>query len=199
MIPEIMIPEIWQIALLVFVAGCIGGTVPGMVVMAQRNAQREEKTKGETNNAKRETTTETERSTQRQGKKEGENNTQKGPNSDSPESSSISRPSHPVLDWFIYLNPDCKTCFAGLVSSVLLGGLAALVYWGLYGPLAGFPILGSPKSSNYPMPPILTLGQLAASVIMGIGGPGFLAVEASRRCWERQAKVNGAQTPNSGE
>ena len=79
-------------------------------------------------------------------------------------------------------NPECQTLFPSVLGSLLLGGVAAVVFWGLYGPLSGVPIVGSVPASAVLLTPHLTVGQLAGSIIMGIGGPAFLQVEAQRRC-----------------
>ncbi len=96
---------------------------------------------------------------------------------------------------FAYKEPKCETVFAGFAGNVLLGGLAAVVYWGLYGPISGFPVLGSPPGGGTQLWPFLTVGQLAGSIVLGIGGPGFLLAEAERRCCERSRNNSNNQCP----
>ena len=90
--------------------------------------------------------------------------------------------------FFAYRVPRCATVFPGFAGNVLLGGLAAVVNWGLYGPFSGFAVVGAPPDGGSQMVPFLTVGQLAVSIVLGIGGPGFLLAEASRRCCERTNK-----------
>jgi hypothetical protein len=83
-----------------------------------------------------------------------------------------------------YKDPKCDTWFAGVLGYVLLGGIAAVVFWGLYGPFTEATVLGPEAASDVTLK--LTFGQLMGSVLMGISGPGFLRAESSKRCAERQ-------------
>jgi hypothetical protein len=68
----------------------------------------------------------------------------------------------------------------GWAGNVVIGGIAALVFWALYGPFAKTPILGPaavPKIS-------LTLSELAGSVLTGIGGSRLLMAEVEKRALE---------------
>lgn len=135
---------LWKIKVFVFIAGCIGGAVTGLVAEA---------------------------------------------------SSSDMGPRRKRLG-IAYQNPGCKTVFAGLAGHVLLGGIAAVVYWGFYGPFSGFAILGTAPHGTNTIEPFLTIGQLVASIVLGIGGPAFLQAEVQLRCQERfrqQFMANGVQ------
>jgi len=82
-----------------------------------------------------------------------------------------------------YFRGECRTWFPGLLGSVLLGGVAAVVFWSLYGPFSGATIIGvGAPTAN--VSPNLTIGQLASSLLIGLSGAGFLLTEAKRRCAE---------------
>jgi hypothetical protein len=135
---------LWQIAVVVFLAGCIGGSVTGLVALAwsSTNATSEE-----------------------------------------------CREKNPGRLGLTYKNPGCETVFAGLAGHVLVGGLAAFVNWGLYGPFSGFAVLGVAPHGGSLMEPFLTVGQLAGSIVLGIGGPAFLQAESQLRCRERATSL----------
>ena len=83
----------------------------------------------------------------------------------------------------VYVNPECNSTFPGLIGNMLLGGVAAVVFFGLYGPLSGATILGEQGLAT---PVGLTTGELASSVLVGMGGGTFLFTAASRRCSEEK-------------
>ncbi len=80
----------------------------------------------------------------------------------------------------LYKRRACDTWFPGALGQVVVGGIAAVVFWGLYGPWADWPVFGGNA-----VPPKFTLSQLVAPILMGIGGPDWLRAQAERRCYER--------------
>lgn len=67
----------------------------------------------------------------------------------------------------------------GLLGNVLIGGVAVLVFWGLYGRLGDATVLGV---SSDPVPPVyLSLSELVGSILTGVGGGRILSSEISRR------------------
>jgi hypothetical protein len=99
-----------------------------------------------------------------------------------------------------YLSTGCDTYFPGTLGNVLTGGVAALVFWGLYGPFSGATILPPGAAGSEPV--TLKIGELASSILIGIGGPGFLRAEAGRRCAERrllkERALSGGQVQTVG-
>ena len=84
---------------------------------------------------------------------------------------------------FLYEGEVCGTKFPGIVTNTLLGGVAAVIFWCLYGPYIDYSIIGnSPNLNNLG----LTLGQLASCFLIGMGGAGFLQSEANKRCYKEQ-------------
>ncbi|HEY3054478.1 MAG TPA: hypothetical protein VGK31_00960 [Thermoanaerobaculia bacterium] len=57
----------------------------------------------------------------------------------------------------------------GWIGNVVIGAIAALVFWGLYGPMAKVAVIGSTQSG---VPIAFTVAELAGSVVTRIGG-GF--------------------------
>ena len=66
----------------------------------------------------------------------------------------------------------------GWVGSCLVGGVAAVTFWGLYGPFADFAIVGANTST---LPITLKVGELFGSVVTGIGGGKLLLGAVERR------------------
>ncbi len=93
---------------------------------------------------------------------------------------------------FAYTNQDCETRFANRLGNVLLGGVSALLFWALYGPFSGFPVVGAAPTAAAGVQPALKVGELAASFVIGTGGAGFLRAEARRRCAENRLRKSRA-------
>lgn len=70
----------------------------------------------------------------------------------------------------------------GWIGNVVIGAVAALVFWGLYGPMAKVAVIGS-TASNVPV--AFTIAELAGSVVTGIGGGRILSSEVDRKALEK--------------
>ena len=71
----------------------------------------------------------------------------------------------------------------------------SILFWALYGPFSGFPIVGGAPTVAAGLQPALKVGELAASLLIGTGGAGFLRAESRRRCAEgllRNSRANEA-------
>ena len=66
----------------------------------------------------------------------------------------------------------------GFLGSMLVGGIAAGVSWGLYGPFAGVSILGS--TDGVRPGAALTVSALVGAVLVGIGGGRWLTDQADK-------------------
>ena len=71
----------------------------------------------------------------------------------------------------------------GWIGSCLIGGIAAVTFWGLYGPFADAVLIG-PGSGQ--AAPALRVGELFASLVTGIGGGKLLLGEVDRRALQNQ-------------
>lgn len=66
----------------------------------------------------------------------------------------------------------------GWIGNVVVGAVAALVFWGLYGPMAKVAIIGTAVSN---VPAVFTIAELAGSVVTGIGGGRILSSDVEKR------------------
>ena len=94
------------------------------------------------------------------------------------------------LNPFIFRNGECGKIFTTMLGNILFGGLSALLFWGIYGPLKAVPLIGSTYVVSDFHPLILSIGDVVALFLVGTGGPTFLLAEARRRC---EGKNNKAQ------
>jgi len=74
----------------------------------------------------------------------------------------------------------------GWIGNVLIGAVAALVVWGIYGPLATYDF-AAPESTKQLI--TLTLSQLFMSVLIGLGG-GNILTELSQKQATRLTQEN---------
>ncbi len=72
------------------------------------------------------------------------------------------------------------------MGNVLIGGVAALVFWGLYGPLSEAILIGSTDTAAASVVPSLRVAELFGSLITGIGGGRLLTNEVDRRVLENR-------------
>jgi hypothetical protein len=79
----------------------------------------------------------------------------------------------------------------GFVGNVLLGALAAVVSWCLYGPASGLRLMGSGPDGESTW--TLTLSALAGAVLVGIGGARWISSEVDKKL----LRVAGARAAES--
>lgn len=77
---------------------------------------------------------------------------------------------------------EAKAWRPGWVGNVVVGAVAAVVVWGVNGPLAGYDILAGSDEKLH-----LTLAQLLSSIGVGLGGGNILTQLAQKQA-ERVAK-----------
>jgi len=84
-------------------------------------------------------------------------------------------------------DPETLVLRPGWVGNVLVGGVAALVLWGLYGPMANAVVIGvAPVEAPAPL---LRVAELFAAVVTGIGGSRVLTAEVDKLLLARQNKA----------
>ena len=66
----------------------------------------------------------------------------------------------------------------GWIGNVVVGAVAALVFWGLYGSMARVAIIGTTAPG---VPVAFTIAELAGSVVTGIGGGRILSSEVEKK------------------
>lgn len=73
----------------------------------------------------------------------------------------------------------------GWIGNVVVGAVAALVFWGLYGPMAKVAVIGNTAPD---IPAAFTIAELAGSVVTGIGGGRILSNEVDKKTLEKKSK-----------
>jgi predicted MFS family arabinose efflux permease len=89
-----------------------------------------------------------------------------------------------------FLLPKSETTSAGetilrpgFLGNVLTGAVAAVISWGLYGPLSAYVVLGTAQalSSNSPPDAVgLSLSALVGAVLVGVGGARWLSGQVDK-------------------
>jgi heme/copper-type cytochrome/quinol oxidase subunit 1 len=74
---------------------------------------------------------------------------------------------------------DADMYSPGWIGNVIIGAVAALVFWGIYGPMAKVAVIG--PDTNEATKAIFTISELAGSVVTGIGGGRILSSEVEKR------------------
>ncbi len=87
----------------------------------------------------------------------------------------------------------------GCLGNVLIGAIASVISWGLYGPLSTFYIAGTRQAlaSNTDMDRVgISLASLVGAVLVGIGGARWLTSEVDKNLL-RAAAAQAAGAPSS--
>ena len=67
---------------------------------------------------------------------------------------------------------------------MLVGGVAALVFWGLYGPMAAAVVIGTQSSQG--IPAVLHVSELFGALLTGVGGGRLLTAAVEKKISERE-------------
>ena len=92
----------------------------------------------------------------------------------------------------------------GYLGNVLIGAVAAVISWGLYGPLSAYFIAGTPQAiaaNSSPEMVGLSLASLVGALLVGVGGARWLSSEvdknllrtAAAQAASKQSSVEAAQ------
>lgn len=87
----------------------------------------------------------------------------------------------------------------GFVGNVLVGAVAAVVSWGLYGPMSAYLVAGTPEAlAANPAPERLglSLASLVGALLVGVGGARWLSNEVDKSLL-RAAAIQAALGPPS--
>jgi hypothetical protein len=84
----------------------------------------------------------------------------------------------------------------GWIGNVVIGAVAALVVWGLYGPMAKVALIGQTAPG---VQVVFTFAELAGSIVTGIGGGRILSSEVQKKALarERDELVENIRRPGS--
>ena len=81
-------------------------------------------------------------------------------------------------------DPEARVFRPGWIGNVVVGGLAALVFWGLYGPMSGVVLIG-PRDPGA-VAAALRVSELFGSLLTGVGGGRLLSAAVDRRISDRE-------------
>ncbi len=84
----------------------------------------------------------------------------------------------------------------GVIANILIGAVAAIVTWGLYGPLTAAPVIGATLS---PEEYSITLGALVGAIVVGVGGARWLTNEVDKTLLKAAAVKSLAAPSAPGE
>ena len=87
----------------------------------------------------------------------------------------------------------------GFLGNILIGGIAACVSWGLYGPFAAVTIVGGPASGagSGGAAAGLLLSSLVGAVLVGVGGARWLTNEVDKKLLRAAAGAAAGTPPSS--
>jgi hypothetical protein len=88
----------------------------------------------------------------------------------------------------------------GYLGNILIGGVASIVSWGLYGPLSAFYIAGTAealKANDSPERVGLSLASLVGAVLVGVGGARWLSSEVDKNLLRAAATQAADKQPSS--
>lgn len=88
----------------------------------------------------------------------------------------------------------------GILGNCLISGVASMVSWGLYGPLAAKYIIGGPPSIVGTSQEIgLTLSSLAGAVLVGVSGARWLTNEIDKNMLRVTARKSAASNASESK
>jgi hypothetical protein len=88
----------------------------------------------------------------------------------------------------------------GFLGNMLIGGVAAALSWGIYGPLANLPIAitgANPSATATSAQVGLYLSSLAGALLIGVGGARWLTSEVDKKLLTAAAVKAASSTPNA--
>jgi hypothetical protein len=91
---------------------------------------------------------------------------------------------------------DGRILRPGFLGNVLIGGVAAVISWGLYGPFAAYPLIGGslpPGSASV----MLSLSAFVGAVLVGVGGARWLTNEVDKTLLRAAASQAAAGAADS--
>jgi hypothetical protein len=71
-------------------------------------------------------------------------------------------------------DPPTGIYLPGFLGNIAIGGIAAIVSWGLYGPFSSTVIIGAGRLDGHDDPSV-TLASLVGAILVGTGGARWLA------------------------
>lgn len=79
----------------------------------------------------------------------------------------------------------------GVIGNVLIGAIAAVISWGLYGPFADFIILPKPATGEAN----INVSAFVGAILIGVAGAKWLSNEVDKKLLKAAASAAAAGTP----
>ena len=90
---------------------------------------------------------------------------------------------------------NTKIIRPGFLVNIFIGGVAALVSWGLYGPFAAVFIIGGTNDPNL-YSTGLSLSSVVGGLLVGVGGARWLSNEVDKKLLRAAASTAASGQPN---
>ena len=90
---------------------------------------------------------------------------------------------------------NTKISGARWLTNIFIGGVAALVSWGLYGPFAAVFIIGGTNDPNL-YSTGLSLSSVVGGLLVGVGGARWLSNEVDKKLLRAAASTAASGQPN---
>ena len=90
---------------------------------------------------------------------------------------------------------NTKIIRPGFLVNIFIGGIAALVSWGLYGPFAAVFIIGGTNDPNL-YSTGLSLSSVVGGLLVGVGGARWLSNEVDKKLLRAAASTAASGQPN---
>lgn len=74
---------------------------------------------------------------------------------------------------------DGRILKPGFLGNILIGGVAAVISWGMYGPFAAYALIGGTSTTGSEAV-ILTLSAFVGAILVGVGGARWLTNEVDK-------------------
>lgn len=92
---------------------------------------------------------------------------------------------------------DAKVLQPGILGNIFVSTVAALVSWGLYGPLSTYVFLGEAQPTQ--SEPSLTLSTLAGAILVGVAGAKWFTTEIDKSTLKTAATKASSAIPDSAK
>jgi hypothetical protein len=74
---------------------------------------------------------------------------------------------------------DGRIVRPGFLGNILIGGIAAMISWGLYGPFAAYSLIGGTAATDS-IPVAITLSAFVGAILVGVGGARWITNEVDK-------------------
>jgi hypothetical protein len=82
----------------------------------------------------------------------------------------------------------------GVIGNVLIGAVAAVISWGLYGPFSDFDIFPKQNAEN----PVLKVATFVGAILVGVAGAKWLSNEVDKKLLKAAVSAATSGKPTTG-